>query len=274
MQKKKLQTNERDRSTAQEMPILEDSDDEEPVPDTLFEYDAREPRPDLQQIWESAKKRIIPDEELQNSFCKGEEVDEKKARSNECDIKILNGNEANFKLQTDEDFGLVNLIYEDEEELNLAEDEVVVEAAVDSGCVDHTIDPEDVPGSVMLVKNPPGTKDFVGAGGHGIKRHGKAKVIMEPEDAKDGAAFLNVMQVANVSRPLHSVGRIADTDKDILFTKGECVVVPGGSLAKYVKGLRVFARYRRNRGLYTARFKVKDPSKVAKSGFARPGTAQ
>ena len=197
--------------------------------------EVREPQLDMQQIWEAARKRIIFDEEPPESM---------------------------------------NLVYEDEEELNLAEDEVVVEATVDSGCVDHTIDPEDVPGSVMLVKNPPGTKDFVGAGGHGIKRHGKAKVIMEPEDAKDGAAFLNVMQVANVSRPLHSVGRIADTDKDVLFTKGECVVVPGGSLAKYVKGLRVFARYRRNRGLYTARFKVKDPSKVTKSGFARPGTAQ
>ena len=82
------------------------------------------------------------------------------------------------KITSDEDLELVNLVYEEEDELNLAEDEIIVEAAVDSGCVDHTVDPEDVPGSVMLVKNPPGTKDFVGAGGHGIKRFGKAKVIM------------------------------------------------------------------------------------------------
>ncbi len=76
---KLMQRSERDRSTAQEMPLLEDSDDEERVPDTLFECDVQEHRPDPEQIWLTAKKRIIPDEELQ--------MDE--------GIKILNGNEAN-----------------------------------------------------------------------------------------------------------------------------------------------------------------------------------
>ena len=167
------------------------------------------------------------------------------------------------------------LIFENDEELNLAEDEKIVEVALDSGSVDHITDPDDLPSSCLLVKPPgPPPRPFVGAGGHDIKRLGKVEVIMEPENPEDGEAFTSVQQVASVTRPLHAAGRIADADKEILITKGEAFVVPGGSLSKYLKGLRIFARYKRNRGLYTARMKVKDPNKAKPAGFARPGTVK
>ncbi len=176
---------------------------------------------------------------------------------------------------TDEPNETVALIEDtDEDEINMAEEEKVVEVAIDSGCFAHCVEPDDIPSSVEIVRPPPGSKDFVGAGGHTIKRHGKATVIMEPMDEGGGEMVGNVMQVANVTRPLHSVGQVADTDKDILFTKGECVVVPGGSLAKHVKGLRIFARYKRNRGLYTARMRIRNPKAMPSRGFGRQGAAQ
>ena len=163
---------------------------------------------------------------------------------------------------------------EDDTEVLNTEEEKEVDVAVDSGCVSHCTNPESLPRSVSVVKHPPGTKDFVGAGGEGIKRHGKAALVLEQEN---GDMVGNVMQVAEVIRPLHSVSEIADTDKDILFTRGECVVVPGGSLARYVKGLKVYTKYLRRGGLYSARMKFRDPKKLAKSpneGFGRQGAAQ
>ena len=87
---------------------------------------------------------------------------------------------------------------------------------------------------------------------------------------------LGPVQCADVTRNLHSVGEVADTDKDVLFTRGECVVVPGGSLMKYVKmlKLRVFARYtRKGKGLYTTRMVIRAPKPKAQ-GFGGSGATQ
>ena len=170
----------------------------------------------------------------------------------------------------DENIFLAPLEYAegDNNEVFSAEEELEMEVAADSGCVAHCTHPESLPASVTTVKHPPGTKDFMGAGGESIKRHGKAALAME---MADGGMVGNVMQVAEVTRPLHSISQIADTDKDVLFTKGECVVVPGGSLAKYVKGLRVYAKYMRKGGLYVAKMKFRDPAKLGNKSFVRQG---
>ncbi len=90
------------------------------------------------------------------------------------------------------------------------------------------------------------------------------------------------MEVADVTRPLHSVGQVTDTDKEVLFTKGEAVVVPAGALSRYLTGIRVFARYKRRGGLYLAKMKVRDPKTMrrrdpkshAKPTFGRQGVAR
>ena len=51
--------------------------------------------------------------------------------------------------------------------------------------------------------------------------------------------------------------QIADTDKEILYTKGEATVVPGGSLIKYLKFCKKLAEYRRRGGLYIGKMKIK-----------------
>ena len=168
---------------------------------------------------------------------------------------------------------------DDEEEVLNAEDEKEIEAALDSGCVKHVVAKNNLPATIEVVPPPSGTKDFVGAGGHGIRRHGKAQVVLIPEE---GETVGSVTEVADVTRPLHSVGQVADTEKEILFTKGEAVVVPAGALSRYLKGIRIFARYKRRGGLYLAKMKVRDPKTVrrrsprnpAKPTFGRQGAAQ
>ena len=157
---------------------------------------------------------------------------------------------------------------EDDEILNTEEEKDIVFAA-DTGCVRHAVGPEDIPAQVMVVAPPPGTKDFVGAGGDRIKRHGKAAVQTQQE----GFGPVNqVLEVADVTRPLHSMSQIADTDKEILFTKGEATVVPGGSLSKYLKYCKKLAAYQRSGGLYLGKMKIRVPrSKPGDRTFGRPG---
>ena len=138
-----------------------------------------------------------------------------------------------------------------------------VEVALDSGCAKHCTKRGEVPGTVEVVPPPAGTADFVGAGGHGIRRHGKVKVVMIPEE---GEAVENVLEVADVTRSLHSVGQITDTSKEVLITQRDAFVVPAGALSKFLKGIRVFAKYKRRGGLYLAKMRVRDPKAMKKKG--------
>jgi hypothetical protein len=78
-----------------------------------------------------------------------------------------------------------------------------------------------------------------------------------------------------VSRPLRSAGIIADTKKEVLFTRGEAVVVPEGALSKFLGAIRQIAKYPRKGGLYVARMKAKNPNPKPKptpaSTFGRQG---
>ena len=74
------------------------------------------------------------------------------------------------------------------ETLNTVE-EAEVEVALGSGCVKHCYGKEDLPRDVRerIRPPPPNTKDFIGAGGHGIKRHGS---VMRPT-IRDGFGPVN-----------------------------------------------------------------------------------
>ncbi len=161
---------------------------------------------------------------------------------------------------------------EDEEVLN-TEEEKEIEVAGDSGCVRHCICPEDLPGAVVVKPPPPGTRDFVGAGGDFIKRHGMAAVQTQQE----GFGPVNqVLQVADVTRALHSFSQIADTEKEILITKSEATVVPAGALSKYLRYCKRLAMYGRRGGLYIGKMKIRVPrAKPAdQAPFGRQGAAR
>ena len=58
-------------------------------------------------------------------------------------------------------------------------EEVGIEVANDSGSVAHVLSPDDTPFDVIVVKPPNGKcRKFIGAGGDGIKNHGRAEVEM------------------------------------------------------------------------------------------------
>ena len=137
--------------------------------------------------------------------------------------------------------------------------------------------PEELPGGAVIHPLPPGTPDFYGAGGDNIKRHGRVQIQMQQE----GFAPVNqVLEVADVTRTLHSLSQIADTDKEILFTKREATVVPAGALSRYLKFCRKLAEYFRKGGLYVGKMEIRVPKGAPNkapgktSTFGRPGVAR
>ncbi len=224
-----------------------------------------------------AKSRMVAEEEPNTLF--------------ELDIPDDDADFANMLIDKDPDFIkmisematlgddlLVAPLYEVEhEEILHTTEEKEVEAAIDSGCVKSCTFPEELPGGAMIHPLPPGTPDFYGAGGDNIKRHGKVQIQMQQGGL---APVSQVLEVADVTRTLHSLSQIVDTDKEVLFTKREATVVPDGALSKYLKFCRKLAEYFRKGGLYVGKMKIRVPKGAPvkapgrTSTFGRPGVAR
>ena len=144
------------------------------------------------------------------------------------------------------------------------EDVVEIAPAADSGAVDHVASPKDIPGSTMVAVTDE-TRDFLSANNGVIKNHGEALVDLEQED---GPTVSSSFQVADVSRPLHSVSKICDNDKEMLFMKDQAVIVPAGTFSRLLASVKPLVRYKRSGGLYVAKMKAR--SRPA-SSFTRPG---
>ena len=159
---------------------------------------------------------------------------------------------------------------DDDGALLATEDEVDIAPAADSGAVDHVAGPGDIPGSALVVANED-TRDFRSANNGVIKNHGQAIIELQQDG---GAIMTSAVQVADVSRPLHSVSKICDGpggdehEKEMLFMKGEAVVVPAGTFSRLLASITPLVRYKRSGGLYVAKMKAR--AKPA-SGFTRPG---
>ena len=156
-------------------------------------------------------------------------------------------------------------------EILATEKEVEIEVAQDSGAVDHVAGPGDIPQGVVIDPNDPNKKNFINASGDKMKNLGCAHVGLIDEN---GNYMSNVFQVTDVCRPLHSTSKICDTGKEVLFTKDGAIVVPAGSLSKYLKHCKQLARYGRRGGLYVTKLKVvppKSPKPDSKSSFGGPG---
>ena len=66
-----------------------------------------------------------------------------------------------------------------------------------------------------------------------------------------------IYNVADVTRTLHSTGQICDHGYETLHTKYGAVVVPEGSLSKFLAEDMVVTKYaRKSGGLYLAEFQV------------------
>ena len=130
--------------------------------------------------------------------------------------------------------------------------QVRVRPAADSGACDHVINPDELPDDAVIVPNTTG-KHFKGANDSVIENYGDVETILE----SDMGAISCGWKAANVSRPLHSISRIAgppgglkNSKQDVLFNNDICVVVPPGIVAEILKRVAPVAQYAREGNLY------------------------
>ena len=160
----------------------------------------------------------------------------------------------------------------DDAEIMVADEEVEIEVAADSGSVDHIAHPSNLPRSVKLRRPANGkTRNFVSASNDPIKNYGEARVRLRTEEGKTVG---NIFQAAEVCRPLHSVSKTCDAGHEMLFMKGEAIVVPEGTFSKLIGSVTPIARYRRKGGLYVAKMTVLRAADADESDFVRPGADQ
>ena len=130
------------------------------------------------------------------------------------------------------------------------------EVALDSGAVIHVCSPADCPG--YLLEESQGSKRgqcfLMGDGGE-IPNLGEKKLNLCDSG---GNNVKSVFQIAAVTRPLMSVGRICDEGHEVTFNAIMAVV-------RDKKGSEICRFERQPGGLYVAKMKLKNPM-----GFARP----
>jgi len=119
--------------------------------------------------------------------------------------------------------------------------------ALDSGAGEHVCGPDDIAG--FEIKESAGSKagkHFLAANGDRIANLGEVPLTMR---SKDGAKFGSTFQVADVTRPLYSVGRMCDAGCTVSFTKDAAVVK---------KGEQTMVTFKRSGGLYIADLEIVD----------------
>ena len=129
------------------------------------------------------------------------------------------------------------------------------EVALDSGAVVHVCSPEDCPG--YLLEDSPGSRSgqrFLMGDGGTIADTGQKSLNL----SDDGNDLRSVFQIAAVTRPLMSVGKICDEGHNITFDATQAVVRDKG-------GVELCKFHRAPGGLYVAKMRLRNPA-----GFARP----
>ena len=130
--------------------------------------------------------------------------------------------------------------------------DIEFEVALDSGSVVHVCSIEDVPG--YQVGDSPGSRSgqrfLMGDGGE-IPNLGQSRLNLS--DTGVGRDIQSVFQIAAVTRPLMSVGRICDEGHSITFDAVMAVVhaKDGGEVCRF---------HRNASGLYVAKLKLRSPA--------------
>ena len=131
------------------------------------------------------------------------------------------------------------------------------EVALDSGSVVHVCALDDCPG--YLLQESPGSKNgqrfMMGDGGE-IANLGQKQLNLT--DNALGSDVQSIFQIAAVTRPLMSVGKICDEGHEVTFSN-VCATVRNKA------GIELCKFHRDSGGLYVAKLKLRNPL-----GFARP----
>ena len=138
--------------------------------------------------------------------------------------------------------------------------DVEFEVALDSGSTDNVCHKGDAPGyTVVPSQGSQRGQKFVIGDGNKISNDGQVCLNLQTT-TDDPNSIASIFQVAKVSRPLMSVGKICDNDMDVIFGKDRARVVTRD-------GAEVCTFHRSNGGLYLAKFRLKRPA----DGFGRQG---
>ena len=136
--------------------------------------------------------------------------------------------------------------------------DVEFEVALDSGATDNVCHKGDIAG--YHVEQSPGSRvgqNFIVGDGSKISNDGQAHLNLQTMDASLNT-LASTFQVAAVSRPLMSVGKLCDNGFDVIFKKTTAIV-------RAPDGATVCTFERQEGGLYVAKLRLKSPSP-----FARP----
>ena len=139
-----------------------------------------------------------------------------------------------------------------------------IEIALDSGAGEHVA-------SISIAADYPveesagsrAGQHFIAAGGARIPNEGQFTLALRSGDLekKKGKDIKTTFQVAKVTRPLWSVGRICDEGFEVKFTNNEAYVL--------TKEGKEVCKFNRKGGLYVAELHLKSASQ---SSFQRRGT--
>ena len=153
--------------------------------------------------------------------------------------------------------GSINALYDPEEPLLAAAvEKVTVRPVMDSGSVDNVIHPRELPCDADPTPNSTGSH-FVGANNSKIEKFGTCDTRLESDRGQVGCQW----QLADVTRPLHSVSRVAGPKggpgkQDVLFNNDLAVVVPPGVVNEILKRIKPVAVYEREGNLYVGKFEM------------------
>ena len=133
-----------------------------------------------------------------------------------------------------------------------------IEITLDSGCCEHVMDIDSAPGYCNFITQSPGSKrkqHFVVGNGQRVPNEGQVRLNMQ----FNGTPLASTFQVAEVTRPLMSVGRVCDQGLICTFDDERAIITD--------KHGRHVCRFERSGGLYVARLDLKDP----RIGLDEPG---
>ena len=138
--------------------------------------------------------------------------------------------------------------------------DVEFEVALDSGSQDHVCDEVDTPGYATVASpGSAGGQCFIVGDGGKLASMGQRHLNMQPlNDAT--VDMSSCFQIARVTRPLMSVGRMCDNGLKVIFDDKKAVVMDK-------EGIEICAFERAPGGLYLGKFRLKCPSQ----GFTRQG---
>ena len=143
-------------------------------------------------------------------------------------------------------------------------EDVEFEVALDSGSQDHVCDEVDCPG--YSTEQSPGSargQCFIVGDGNRLPNLGQRPLNLEPM-ADANVALKSCFQIARVTRPLMSVGKLCDNGLEVVFNKTQAIV-------RDSEGVQVCVFERQPGGLYLGKFRLKSPDLSKAPGFTRQG---